>query len=171
MSLREPNEFTRRALLKGIGASSVALMAGRAKAGSGNVSAPEFPGVQEPEGGWVISTNRLTVIVVPKGNEPLIQMAAERLAGHIDRATGSKPRIADINDLGSTPPNASAIELSKGSIPYFRPDGYWITTGHEQGHAVVNIVAPDAVGLKYAGYRLIREMRQRARKLRAPILR
>src|ERR1700683_3617462 len=116
MSLREPNEFTRRTLLRGIGVSSVALVAGTAKAGAGSEGAARLSVAQSPEDRLVISSKRPTVIAVSRDNDPLTQIAAERLAAYIERVPGSKPLLATLGDLETIASSTSAIVLSEGSV-------------------------------------------------------
>jgi hypothetical protein len=170
MSLGEKNAFARRALLKGIGASSVALVVGNAEVLHLNERAVASVPKPSSEDAFLISAKRTAVIAVPQDNDPLIGVVAERLTEYVRQVTGLRPEVIAPSRLGSVPPSTSAIILSKGPIPYFRPDGYRIATGREQGRSVVNISASAAVGLKYGCYRLIREMRQQSRELHVSAL-
>ena len=62
------------------------------------------------------------------------------------------------------------IALTTRRIPYFRPDGYRITTQGKEGHTAVEVSSPAPAGLKYGCYRLMREMQQEKRQLVVPEL-
>jgi hypothetical protein len=116
---------------------------------------------------FTISTESPAHIVVPGDVNDSARLGARRLAEYIQQVTGAAPVI-----VADTDPDGSGVSivLRQKSVSHFRPDGYRIRTEASTGRDVISITAMDGTGLKYGCYRLIRELRQRGKRLEVPVL-
>lgn len=107
-----------------------------------------------------VSAERPVGIVVPE-EQPLVRFAAGAVSAYIERVTG-RPATVLTRRTG----NAPAIRFQLRPLPRMRPDGFQIRTDADG----VLLAAADPRGLKYAAYRLVREMEQHGREVRVPKL-
>jgi hypothetical protein len=163
-------DFTRRTLLKGIGFSAVGVARGRGAAGGAETHATSPAEVHLPANAFVISAQRPAVIVIQQDNDPMVLLTAQRLADYILRVTGARPQILSAGDLAHRSGGESVVFFTTRRIPYFRPDGYRISTQRKGGYPAVEVSSPGAAGLKYGCYRLMREMQQATRQVWVPEL-